>query len=233
MTVHSFHIFDRKGKTLFTKRYVKSNDERDDLDNEQLSEQRKLVFGMIFSLRELSSSLSPGDGPGDLHLVKTGTSAWYNYETVSGLRFVLYATAETSVGAPSAGGGAGGAAGAAPSSGGTNLQGGPSVVAGAVPSNNNSGHGGGPSAAALGGEGGDGAMLGTSSNPSLTAQASSLMTSPAMTANIRAALRHIYEQIWVTFVVRSPMYQPLDPDIRSTNFEASLDSYLRGMPWFR
>ena len=65
MTVHALHIFDRKGKTLFTKRYsaTKSTAEQ---DAEQLSEQRKLIFGMMFSLRELMGSLTPeGESPGE------------------------------------------------------------------------------------------------------------------------------------------------------------------------
>jgi trafficking protein particle complex subunit 1 len=175
MTVHSFHIFDRRGKTLFTKRYIKGSGNE---DLEQLSEQRKLIFGMLFSLRELSSSLSPVDGPGDIQLVKTGASTLYNYETVSGLRFVLYTTADTSM----------------------------------------------LSMAALNSPAG---------TPLPTVENSSNMTNPAVTEKIRGALQHIYQNIWVTFVVRSPMYKPLHPNIASTNFEAVLDSYLKGMSWFR
>jgi hypothetical protein len=188
MTVHSFHVFDRKGKTLFTKRYIKSTTGTPD-DDEQLSEQRKLVFGMLFSLRELSSSLSPAEGPGDLQMVKTGASTLYNFETVSGLRFCLYTTPETSVS-------------------GSNMN---------LPTNAQAA----PSAS-LGVSGGSsGAVAGAS------------MTSLAVTDIIRTALKHVYEHIWVTFVVRSPMYRPYDPDIGCTNFEASLDNYLKGMPWFR
>lgn len=176
MTVHSFHIFDRKGKTLFTKRYIKSLGVLD--DEEQLSEQRKLVFGMLFSLRELSNNLCPSDEPGELQMLKTGSATLYNFETVSGLRFVLYTTPETSYSTNDA----------------------------AVQS-------------PTGGASGTVAREG--------------MTSPAVTANIRSALKHVYEHIWVTFVIRSPMYQPSDPNIEVTNFEASLDTYLKGMPWFR
>ena len=43
MAVHSLHIFDRRGKTLFTKRYSKAK-LRPEEDDEFLSEQRKLVF---------------------------------------------------------------------------------------------------------------------------------------------------------------------------------------------
>lgn len=183
MTVHSFHIFDRKGKTLFTKRYIKSPGAEDE---EQLSEQRKLIFGMLFSLRELSSSLSPIDGPGDLQLVKTGATTLYNYETVSGLRFVLYTTAETAV----------------MSTTGLNA----------------------PAGGTLSPSGPGGSSVSGST---------STMTNPVITEKIRGALKHIYEHIWVTFVVRSPMYQPFEPNIAATNFEASLDNFLKGMPWFR
>ena len=186
MAVLSFHIFDRKGKTLFTKRYMKSTGPEDE---EQLSEQRKLIFGMLFSLRELSSSLSPVDGPGDLQLVKTGASTLYNYETVSGLRFVLYTTAETSLMSSAA------------------LNSPPGITT-TTP----------PSAPVAGG---------------VTGSTTSTMTNTAVTENIRGALKHVYEHIWVTFVVRSPMYQPNDPNIAATNFEASLDNFLKGMTWFR
>ena len=64
MAVHALHIFDRKGKTLFTKRYS-SSPSSPAQDAEQLSELRKLIFGMLFSLRELVGNLTPeGASPG-------------------------------------------------------------------------------------------------------------------------------------------------------------------------
>jgi hypothetical protein len=191
MAVQSFIIFDRKGKTLFTKSFA-AKDSSVPVDEEMLSEQRKLVFGMLFSLREMSAILSGSENPGDLHLVKTGASALYNYETVSGLKFALFTTPETSYGGPS-------------SAGASNL----AANVPATPSAN------------------------LSLGQSLTNGERGGMTSPAATANIRAALKSIYENIWVTFVVRSPMYLASNPDIASTNFEAALDHYLKGMPWFR
>jgi hypothetical protein len=127
-------------------------------------------------------------------LIKTGASTLYNYETVSGLRFCLYATPETSY-SPNA------------------------QTAMNLPPNVQT-----PPSASLGTSGGGSGTTGGTS---------STMISPAVAANVRSALRHIYEHIWVTFVVRSPMYKPYDPDIATTNFEASLDNYLKGMPWFR
>ena len=62
MTVHALHIFDRTGKTLFTKRYS-STKQQPVQDAEQLADQRKLIFGMLFSLRELVGSLTPEGAP--------------------------------------------------------------------------------------------------------------------------------------------------------------------------
>mmetsp|Transcript_1323 Transcript_1323/g.1842 ORF Transcript_1323/g.1842 Transcript_1323/m.1842 type:complete len:158 (-) Transcript_1323:1205-1678(-) len=157
MGVHSFHIFDRRGKTLFTKRYWPKGSAPD--DDEQLSEQRKLIFGMVFSLRELVGSMVPKTeirDPG-LHSVRTGASTLHMYETANGLRFVLY------------------------TDNGSKGQDGPSI---------------------------------------------------------RSALRHIYTEIWVDSVVRSPLYRCPDDnskqfDISSTNFEGRLDAYLGSMPWLR
>jgi len=70
--------------------------------------------------------------------------------------------------------------------------------------------------------------------------------------SLQAALKHIYSEIWVECVVRSPLYRPGDIrvnegsmedgggkdtagrfDIKSTNFEQKLDAFLQSMPWFR
>lgn len=174
MTVHAIHIFDRKGKTLFTKRYTKQQAVQ---DAEQLSEQRKLIFGMLFSLRELVGSLTPEGGSPALQSVKTGAGTLHCYETLSGLRIALY-------------------------------------------TNNN------PIMNTIGArQGGDNSRT-----------------------SFQTALKHIYSEIWVECVVRSPLYRPEDIqveplegrdnnagrfDIKSTNFEARLDAYLTSMPWFR
>mmetsp|Transcript_54930 Transcript_54930/g.81749 ORF Transcript_54930/g.81749 Transcript_54930/m.81749 type:complete len:86 (+) Transcript_54930:138-395(+) len=70
--------------------------------------------------------------------------------------------------------------------------------------------------------------------------------------SVRDALRHIYTEIWMECVVRSPLYRPGELqaageggnenggdslmgrfEVGSTNFESRLDVYLRAMPWFR
>lgn len=177
MTVHALHIFDRKGKTLFTKRYTSTKQQLLQ-DEEQISEQRKLIFGMLFSLRELVGSLTPEGGSQALQSVKTGAGTLHCYETISGLRMALF-------------------------------------------TNNN------PIMNTIGARGG-----GVDSSKT----------------SFQTALKHIYSEIWVECVVRSPLYRPddiqVDPlegkdnnagrfDIKSTNFEAKLDAYLASMPWFR
>jgi trafficking protein particle complex subunit 1 len=149
MGVHSFLIFDRKGKTMFVKRYGKQDQEG--MDEAALEEQRKLVFGMLFSLREMIGSLSPAEDPA-LHSVQTGASTVHVYETNSGLRVAVYM-------------------------------------------NNSSG--------------------------------------PSEGASIRTALEHIYKELWVQCVIRSPLYRPTEPNIGATNFEQKLDDYLVSQAWFR
>jgi hypothetical protein len=147
-------VFDRKGKTLFTKRYAKKNKEEVEVDEEQLSEQRKLVFGMLFSLREVASSLTPDDGTKDgrIHSVKTGASTLYSYETNSGLRFALYMSASSD-----------------------------------------------------------------------SADASS----------IRSALSHVYNELWINCVARSPLYNPISPNVQETSFEQNVDEYFSAQSWYR
>jgi hypothetical protein len=80
------------------------------------------------------------------------------------------------------------------------------------------------------------------------------------TSVVKQVLQHIYSNIWVECVIRSPLYRPGELivgggeetgsnanggkggniisgqgtfDIRSTNFERKLDAYLASQAWFR
>mmetsp|Transcript_21889 Transcript_21889/g.51627 ORF Transcript_21889/g.51627 Transcript_21889/m.51627 type:complete len:179 (-) Transcript_21889:4382-4918(-) len=178
MTVYAFHIFDRKGKTLFTKRYSGKPQAQEDADF--VAEQRKLIFGMLFSLRELIGSLTPEDSSSALNSVRTGAGTCHCYETISGLRIALY----------------------------------------------------------------------TNNNPVMN-KIGDRAAGVTSKTSFQTALKHIYSELWVECVVRSPLYRPediqVDPipldgrdvntgnkfDIKSTNFEEKLDAYLQSMPWFR
>ncbi|KAG7343715.1 sybindin-like family protein [Nitzschia inconspicua] len=285
MTVHSFLIFDRRGKTLFSKRYFQVPGEEEETEA-QRSDQQKLIYGMLLSLKELCGTMSPNDdddddendnnsnnnggSKGDVQLIKTGAATLYNFETVSGLRFVLYTTAETSVGRTSSAtsvtspsvlsptaGTAGTTTGATGTSGTTTTTGTPILTAatsGMMGTTTTT-----TTATLPTGTGGStNTPLASppSSNPNLNSghpwtvvpNTTTVMTHPQITAQIRISLRHIYEHLWVNLVVRSPLYrppqqqqdqqqststtQPLD-FLKATNFEVSLDNYLKGMPWFR
>lgn len=167
MAVHSLHIFDRTGKTLFTKRYARPDVANPSEDPDQLSEQRKLVFGMIFSMREITKLLAPSHqaAASGLHSVETGKCTLYQYETASGLRFALYCTNSNSTGT------------------------------GDVTSNNNNNI--------------------TNYNKV-----------------IRTALAHMYHELWIQCVTRSPLYTPTEPNVPDTNFEQSLDAFFKAQPWF-
>eukprot|EP00428_Durinskia_dybowskii_P077209 CAMPEP_0170361260 /NCGR_PEP_ID=MMETSP0117_2-20130122/3714_1 /TAXON_ID=400756 /ORGANISM="Durinskia baltica, Strain CSIRO CS-38" /LENGTH=116 /DNA_ID=CAMNT_0010615619 /DNA_START=108 /DNA_END=458 /DNA_ORIENTATION=+ len=53
-------------------------------------EEKKLVFGMLFSLKDLTSKLSPdSQGLDHLHTVKTNGFTLHHYQSPSGLMFVL------------------------------------------------------------------------------------------------------------------------------------------------
>jgi trafficking protein particle complex subunit 1 len=181
MAVHTIHVFDRKGKTLFTKRYypITTTNEQQQQDEEQLSEQRKLVFGMIYSIREITKMLAPinhNDNSG-LHSVKTGASTLHTYETNSGLRFCLFTTNHTH--------------------------------SDHLPNT-------------------DGNI--TATNTTTVSHHNNSTT--AGTKSVRAALHHVYNELWIQCVTRSPLYTPTSPNVLETNFESKLDSYLKAQSWF-
>jgi len=195
MTVHCIHIFDRRGKTLFTKTYSSTAAQQQlrlgasesnagvgvgaGAASSPVEEQRKLVFGMLFSLGELMGKLT--DKTSGISSVQTGASTVHNYETVSGLRFALY----TSTNVPN-------------------------------------------------------------SRTSLSHTSTSGSNRILVCAD--DALIYIYTNLWLEYVVRSPMYKPgrvlavgeqqvpegdKKFDITTTNFERKLDDYITSLSWFR
>mmetsp|Transcript_22717 Transcript_22717/g.26328 ORF Transcript_22717/g.26328 Transcript_22717/m.26328 type:complete len:176 (-) Transcript_22717:146-673(-) len=175
MTVHSIHIFDRKGATVFTKTFsVAATKQQQHLLQSgpsepgvsPLDEQRKLVFGMLFSIREIVGTLSPDNKSSALHSVRTGAATLHSYETLSGLRFALY----------------------------------------------------------------------TSNNvPSSKGSATSNKSEYSESISARDALKYIYSNIYVEYVIRSPLYTSNNGNfnVGSTTFEKNLDVYLASLPWYR
>jgi hypothetical protein len=68
--IFNLYIYDRKGKCLFYKEWTRPlNTLSDDPE-----EEKKLMFGMVYSLKELTSKIASSTGPEGLHTVKTNVS---------------------------------------------------------------------------------------------------------------------------------------------------------------
>lgn len=90
----SINIFDRKGNVLFAKSYNKANAAAAALGGED--EARKLIFGMVFSLKEMCNTLYPQaakERNEKISVIKTTNAHLHMMETGSGMRFVIYTTA--------------------------------------------------------------------------------------------------------------------------------------------
>ena len=82
---HNFYVFNRKGKCLFYKEWDRPvNKMADDPD-----EEKKLVYGMLFSLKDLAAKMSPTIGTEGLHTVKTNTFTLHHFQSITGLSFIL------------------------------------------------------------------------------------------------------------------------------------------------
>jgi|LauGreSuBDMM15SN_2_FD.fasta_scaffold528170_1 hypothetical protein len=91
--LYNMYIFSRSGKCLWYKEWSRpQNTLPDDPD-----EERKLVYGMLFSLKDLAAKLSPstssdgssGTSGEGLHLLKTNAFTLHHFQAPTGLVFVL------------------------------------------------------------------------------------------------------------------------------------------------
>jgi len=81
---YNFYIFNRKGKCLYYKEWNRQiNTLSDDPE-----EEKKLVFGMLFSLKDLASKLSPTPNT-EIHTVKTNVFALHHFQSLTGMVFVM------------------------------------------------------------------------------------------------------------------------------------------------
>lgn len=87
--LYNFYIYGRTGRCLYYKEFHRTQNTMGD-DPE---EERKLVFGMLYSLKDLAAKLSPqtesGAGGEGLHTLKTNTFTLHHYQSLTGLVFVL------------------------------------------------------------------------------------------------------------------------------------------------
>jgi trafficking protein particle complex subunit 1 len=79
--IYDFYIFNRSGTCTFSESYSQEA-------LPKKSDIKKLIFGMIYMLRDLTGKLSPR-GSDNLHVVRTNTFAIHHYQSETGLIFVL------------------------------------------------------------------------------------------------------------------------------------------------
>ncbi|CAE7634167.1 trappc1-1 [Symbiodinium microadriaticum] len=83
--IYNLYIYDRKGKCLFYKEWSRPmNTLADDP-----GEEKRLMFGMLFSLKDLAAKLAPSIGPQGLHTVKTNAYTLHHFESVTGMSFIM------------------------------------------------------------------------------------------------------------------------------------------------
>ena len=81
--LYSLHIYNRRGQCLFDKEWngLKRPDES--------GEHKRLVFGMLFSLKEMVNKMAPRACDDGVLAIKSGAYTLNSYETLSGYRFLL------------------------------------------------------------------------------------------------------------------------------------------------
>ena len=85
MRLYTMHIFNRQGACLYYREWERP---RGPKRAEGLAEEHKLMFGFLFSLKQLVAKMSSRRGDG-FHACSTCAYKLHCFEAASGLRFVL------------------------------------------------------------------------------------------------------------------------------------------------
>jgi hypothetical protein len=88
--IFNFYLYDRKGTCLYYKEWNRPlNTLADDP-----AEEKRLMFGMLYSLKDLAAKMSHHTGPEGLHTVRTNAYTLHHFQSVTGLSFVLNTDSE-------------------------------------------------------------------------------------------------------------------------------------------
>lgn len=85
--IYNLYIFNRKGKCLYYREWNRPQNTLGDAADD--GEEQRLVFGMLYSLKEVVTKMSKEPAAAGLHALKTDAYTLHHLETGSGLRFVL------------------------------------------------------------------------------------------------------------------------------------------------
>ncbi|CAI4229265.1 unnamed protein product [Auanema sp. JU1783] len=84
MTLFNFYLFNKEGVCVFYKEW-----KREKQSGMPKSEEFKLMFGMLLSLKSFSERLTPRDGNHTVKFYRTSTYKMNFLETTTGLKMVL------------------------------------------------------------------------------------------------------------------------------------------------
>ena len=94
--VHNFYIFNKKGACLFSREWHRPHNPLADRPEEDT----KLVFGLLFALKEFAQKLAPPNSrENDVQCFSTSSFMLHTFDTPSGYRFVLNTTLQVSTAA--------------------------------------------------------------------------------------------------------------------------------------
>jgi len=89
MIVYTLHIFNRQGTCLYYREFPKDGRPVPAASNGgDLKSHHKLMFGFLFSLKQLVGKITPRKG-GGFYACSTNAFKLHYFETLSGHRFVL------------------------------------------------------------------------------------------------------------------------------------------------
>jgi len=92
MTLYNMYIFNRAGYCLYYQEWSRPQFMlADDPD-----EDKKLMFGMLFSLKDLTSKMSPGASKEGIHTIRMGNFTMHHFESLTGI--VMVVNTDNSVG---------------------------------------------------------------------------------------------------------------------------------------
>ena len=83
--LYNFYLFNRKGVCLFYKEWSRPNYCLSD----EPEEDRKLMYGMLFSLQDMAAKMSPENSSEGIHTIKSKKFTIHRYQCLSGITLVL------------------------------------------------------------------------------------------------------------------------------------------------
>ncbi|CUM64784.1 uncharacterized protein PRCAT00002395001 [Priceomyces carsonii] len=89
MTIYSFYIFDKHCNCVYSREYSHKENDQGLVNKNNESDTSKLLFGILYSLKNISSKLGNAEIGNNLKSFSTARFRIHYLESASGLKFVL------------------------------------------------------------------------------------------------------------------------------------------------